>query len=207
MGKKYKNQYLKKPYKTNCVMISVMKILMFFIFTVAYYPPLAGRPSAAGAGPPGGPGGQQVVTSGVPAAGTQNVPLMPIGGPPAGSVVPGMAPGGSDVTGGPQQQGSVSSHPGVNQGGNKPKRKHAIDIVDPKTLKVVDVASDSKGSGTPPHSGESSARETPQPVSRKFYFLRTLLEAILEMLYLFLFLLSISTPLETYLQSVQRSSM
>lgn len=81
-----------------------------------------------------------------------------LGGPPVG-------PG--DVSGPPSQgpPGPPSAPHHVGAGGSargKSRRPNALEVIDPKTGACVDIY-ESGGSGTPPRSGESSARETPQP--------------------------------------------
>ena len=117
-----------------------------------------------------GPGGlttapsQPVITAGGPS--TQ---LGQPGGPVAMSLVQGPVgvPGlGTGDSSGGQSVASVST-------GKQARRKHALDIVDPKTMKQVDIYEENDASsGTPPRSGDSSARDTPQPVRNLVYSIR-----------------------------------
>lgn len=120
------------------------------------------RPSGGVTGAPGQGG----------LAGTGNQPVMAGGPPPAqlgqpgGPVALGIVQGpggvvgvgglGGDSTAGPTATSSTT--------GKQTRRKFAIDIIDPKTMKNVDIYDDGvTSSSTPPRSGESSARDTPQP--------------------------------------------
>ncbi|XP_049769636.1 eukaryotic translation initiation factor 4 gamma 1-like isoform X3 [Schistocerca cancellata] len=132
-----------------------------------YYQQLSARPAPAGAGPPtAGPGAQQVVGAAGPTGAPQAMPLLQmgaahgLGGPPVGP---------ADVSGPPSQgpPGPQSAQHHVVAGGGtrgKSRRPNALEVIDPKTGACVDIY-ESGGSGTPPRSGESSARETPQPSS------------------------------------------
>ncbi|GLH05946.1 LOW QUALITY PROTEIN: Protein of unknown function, partial [Gryllus bimaculatus] len=118
--------------------------------------------SAGMAGAPGGVGpglaagaSQTVVVSGAPPpmGQTGQVSMMPIASNNVMGVT-GLA-GDSGTPSGPVSSSSSS-------GSKQTRRKHALDVVDPKTMKNVDIY-ESSGSSTPPRSGDSSARETPQP--------------------------------------------
>ncbi|XP_067006474.2 eukaryotic translation initiation factor 4 gamma 1 isoform X2 [Anabrus simplex] len=119
-----------------------------------YFSGVQPRGGMGGAGGPGlgGGGNQQVVVPGAPPQISQGpqVPIMS-----GGVIVPGMtgettAPAGAVGSGAPA--------------GKPARRKYAVDIVDPKTMKNIDLYESSSGS-TPPRSGESSDRETPQPTT------------------------------------------
>lgn len=122
------------------------------------------RPSGGVTGAPG-PGGL---------AGTASQPVM-TGGPnpsqlgqPGGPVTLGIMQGPGGVVGVGGLGGDTTAGPATTSAtaGKQTRRKYAIDIVDPKTMKNVDIYDGSvTSSSTPPHSGESSARDTPQPVS------------------------------------------
>lgn len=120
------------------------------------------RPSGGVTGAPG-PGGL---------AGTASQPVM-TGGPnpsqlgqPGGPVTLGIVQGPGGVVGVGGLGGDTAAGPATTSVtlGKQTRRKYAIDIVDPKTMKNVDVYEGSAtSSSTPPRSGESSARDTPQP--------------------------------------------
>lgn len=122
------------------------------------------RPSGGVTGAPG-PGGL---------AGTASQPVM-TGGPnpsqlgqPGGSVTLGIVQGPGGVVGVGGLGGDTTAGPATTSAtaGKQTRRRFALDIVDPKTMKNIDVYDGSvTSSSTPPHSGESSARDTPQPVS------------------------------------------
>lgn len=122
------------------------------------------RPSGGVAGAPGQGG----------LAGTGNQPVM-AGGPspaqlgqPGGPVALGIVQGPGGVVGVGGLGGDSTTGPTATSSttGKQTRRKFAIDIIDPKTMKNVDIYEDNvASSSTPPRSGESSARDTPQPVS------------------------------------------
>ena len=158
------NQFIAVFLSANaCVAQSVELTLYMNTVVVDYFQSAVGipRPGGGVTGAPG-PGGlttapsQQVITAGGPP--TQ---LGQPGGPVTmglvqGPVVPGLATG--DTTAG-QTNVSVAA-------GKQTRRKYALDIVDPKTMKNVEIYDGSAASSsTPPRSGDSSARDTPQPVS------------------------------------------
>lgn len=130
-----------------------------------YYQSAVGlpRPSGGVTGAPsqgglGGTANQPVMAGGPPPA-----QLGQPGGPVALSIVQG--PGGVVGVGGLGGE-STAGPTASSTTGKQPRRKFAIDIIDPKTMKNVDIYEDSvASSSTPPRSGESSARDTPQPVS------------------------------------------
>lgn len=130
-----------------------------------YYQGPVGLPRASG-GVTGGPG-----SGGLAGAGSQ--PVLPGGpsaqlGQPGGPVALGIVQGPGGVVGVGGLAGDSTAVPTTTPAttGKQTRRKFAIDIIDPKTMKNVDVYEDSvASSSTPPHSGESSARGTPQPVS------------------------------------------
>ncbi|XP_069700452.1 eukaryotic translation initiation factor 4 gamma 3-like isoform X2 [Periplaneta americana] len=121
----------------------------------------------AGGGVTGGPG-----PGGLAGAASQTV--MPGGGPPAQMGQPGgpvmslvQATGGvvgvAGLSAGDSATGQTTASTTT---GKQTRRKHALDVVDPKTMKNVDIYEGSGvSSNTPPHSGESSARGTPQPTT------------------------------------------
>ncbi|KAK7864548.1 hypothetical protein R5R35_007322 [Gryllus longicercus] len=115
---------------------------------------MAGAPGGVGPGLAAG-ASQTVVVSGAPPpmGQTGQVSMMPIASTNVMGVT-GLA-GDSGTPSGPVSSSSSS-------GSKQTRRKHALDIVDPKTMKNVDIY-ESSGSSTPPRSGDSSARETPQP--------------------------------------------
>ncbi|PNF16446.1 hypothetical protein B7P43_G10313 [Cryptotermes secundus] len=128
-----------------------------------YQSPMAlPRPSGGVTGAPG-PGGL---------AGTASQPVM-TGGPnpsqlgqPGGSVALGIVQGPGGVVGVGGLGGDTTAGPATTSAtaGKQTRRRFALDIVDPKTMKNIDVYDGSvTSSSTPPHSGESSARDTPQP--------------------------------------------
>lgn len=105
---------------------------------------------------------------------TANQPVMAGGPPPAqlgqpgGPVTLGIVPGPGGVVGVGGLGGESTAGPAATSSttGKQTRRKFAIDIIDPKTMKNVDIYEDSvASSSTPPRSGDSSARDTPQPVS------------------------------------------
>ncbi|PSN41963.1 hypothetical protein C0J52_06437, partial [Blattella germanica] len=125
-----------------------------------YFQTPVGLRSGGGVTGAPGPGGlanapsQQVITGGGPP--TQL-------GQPGGPVPMGIVQGPVGVTGLPTGDSSTGQSSSVTTG-KQTRRKHALDIVDPKTMKNVDVYEESTtSSSTPPRSGESSARDTPQP--------------------------------------------
>jgi hypothetical protein len=139
---------------------------MLCVLADFYQSPVAlPRPSGGVTGAPG-PGGL---------AGTGSQPVM-TGGPnpsqlgqPGGPVTMGIVQGPGGVVGvgglgGDTTAGLATTS--ATTGKQQTRRKYAIDIIDPKTMKNVDVYEGSvTSSSTPPRSGESSARDTPQPVS------------------------------------------
>ncbi|XP_021930528.1 eukaryotic translation initiation factor 4 gamma 3-like isoform X4 [Zootermopsis nevadensis] len=120
------------------------------------------RPSGGVTGAPGpgglaGAGSQPVMTGGPPSA-----QLGQPGGPVALGIVQG--PGGVVGVGGLAGDSTTAPTTTSATTGKQTRRRYAIDIIDPKTMKNVDVYEGSvASSGTPPRSGESSARGTPQP--------------------------------------------
>jgi hypothetical protein len=106
--------------------------------------------------------------------GTANQPVMGGGPPPAQMGQPGgpvalgivQGPGGVVGVGGLGGESTAGQAASSSSLGKQGRRKFALDIVDPKTMKNVDVYDDNAASSsTPPRSGDSSARDTPQPVS------------------------------------------
>ena len=85
----------------------------------------------------------------------------PVGIPrPSGSVTGAPSQGKicADSTTGPIATSSTTK--------KQTRRKFAIDLIDPKTMKNVDIYEDIvASSSTPPRSGDSSARDTPQPTT------------------------------------------
>ena len=122
------------------------------------------RPSGGVTGAPGqgglaGTGNQPVMAGGPPPA-----QLGQPGGPVALGIVQG--PGGVVGVGGLGGDSTAGPTATLSTTGKQTRRKFAIDIIDPKTMKNVDIYDDGvASSSTPPRSGESSARDTPQPVS------------------------------------------
>jgi hypothetical protein len=134
-------------------------------FLSDYYQGPVGLPRASGGvtGAPG-PGGL---------AGTASQPVMTGGPPPAQLGQPGgpvalgivQGPGGVVGVGGLASDSTTGPTTTPATTGKQTRRKYAIDIIDPKTMKNVDIYEGSvTSSSTPPRSGESSARDTPQPV-------------------------------------------
>ncbi|KAJ9596732.1 hypothetical protein L9F63_012238 [Diploptera punctata] len=118
------------------------------------------RPGGGVAGAPG-PGGlttapsQQVMGGGGPP--TQL-------GQPGGPVTMGLMQGPVGVPGLGTGDTTAGQATVTGTTGKQGRRTHAIDIVDPKTMKKVDLFEGSAtSSSTPPRSGDSSARDTPQP--------------------------------------------
>lgn len=104
---------------------------------------------------------------------TANQPVMAGGPPPAqlgqpgGPVALGIVPGPGGVVGVGALGGESTAGPtATSSTGKLSRRKYAIDIIDVKTMKIVAIYEDrGASSSTPPRSGDSSARDTPQPVS------------------------------------------
>lgn len=139
---------------------------MICVLADYYQSPVAiPRPSGGVSGAPG-PGGL---------AGSASQPVMSGGpnpsqlGQPGGPVSLGIVQGTGGVVGVGGLGGDTTSGPTTTSAttGKQARRKYALDIIDPKTMKNVEIYDDSvTSSSTPPRSGESSARDTPQPVSR-----------------------------------------
>jgi hypothetical protein len=137
--------------------------MVLYVLTDYYQGPVAlPRPSGGVTGAPG-PGGL---------AGTASQPVM-TGGPnpqlgqPGGPVSLGIVQGPGGVVGVGGLGGDTTTGPATTSvtTGKQARRRYAIDIIDPKTMKNVDIYDGSAtSSSTPPRSGESSARDTPQPV-------------------------------------------
>ena len=122
------------------------------------------RPSGGVTGAPSQGGLGSTANQPVMAGGPPPAQLGQPGGPVALGIVPG--PGGVVGVGGLGGESTAGPTATSSTTGKQPRRKFAIDIIDPKTMKNVDIYEDSAASSsTPPRSGDSSARDTPQPVS------------------------------------------
>jgi hypothetical protein len=106
--------------------------------------------------------------------GTANQPEMGGGPPPAqlgqrgGPVALGIVqgPGGVVGVGGLGGESTAGLTATSSSTGKQGRRVFFLDIIDPKTMKIVDVyVENAASSSTPPRSGDSSARYTPQLVS------------------------------------------
>jgi hypothetical protein len=146
-----------------CVCVCVEKSLTAVIVLSDYYQSAVGipRPSGGVTGAPsqgglGGTANQQVMGGGPPPAQL---------GQPGGPVSLGIVQGPGGVVGVGGLGGESTAGPAASSG-KQGRRKFALDIVDPKTMKNIDVYEENAASSsTPPRSGDSSARDTPQPVS------------------------------------------
>jgi len=122
------------------------------------------RPSGGVTGAPSQGGLGSTANQPVMAGGPPPAQLGPPGGPVPMGIVPG--PGGMVGVGGLGGESTAGPTATSSTTGKQTRRKFAIDIIDPKTMKNVDIYEDSvASSSTPPRSGDSSARDTPQPVS------------------------------------------